>query len=110
MKRARRPRRQWSPEEKNQIVREFERSGLSVSAFAGRQQLSITSLRSWIDRFGAGEPGKAAFVEVKGLLPEDDRGDYHYELTLTSGHKLRLRRGFDSHEVQTLAAALGSHA
>jgi len=43
-------------------------------------------------------------------MPEPDRSEYHYELCLASGHRLRLRRGFDSHEVQALAVALASNA
>jgi transposase-like protein len=112
MKTSKRPRRQWSPEEKSQIVREFQESGRSAHDFCKRQGLAASSLNRWIDHFDAGESGSAAFVELTGLLPQTQaEGDeYHYELTLVSGHRLRLRRGFDSGEVQALAAALVSNA
>ena len=110
MKKSKRTRRQWSPEEKAHIVREFQRSGESISGFARRRQLGVSSLRSWIEMHGEDQAGSAAFVELTGLMPEQDRGEYHYELCLASGHTLRLRRGFDSREVQALAAALASNA
>lgn len=109
MKKSKRPRRQRSSEEKAQIVREYQRSGESISAFTRRRQLGVPTLRSWIETQGV-EQTDARFVELTGLMPESDRDEYHYELCLASGHTLRLRRGFDSREVQALAAALASNA
>ena len=110
MKKSKRPRRQWRPEEKAQIVREYQHSGESISGFARRRQLGVSTLRNWMETHGAEQTGTAAFVELTGLMPEPDRSEYHYELCLASGHTLRLRRGFDSREVQALAVALASNA
>ena len=110
MKNSKRPRRQWSPEEKTQIVLEYQRSGESISGFARRRQLGVATLRSWIDIRCEDQAGSAAFVELTGLMPEQARGEYHYELSLASGHTLKLRRGFDCREVQALSVALASNA
>ena len=110
MNKIKRPRRQWSPEEKAQIVREYQHCGESISGFARRRQLGVPTLRNWIEMHGEDQARSAAFVELTGLMPEQDRGEYHYELCLASGHTLRLRRGFDSREVQALAVALASNA
>ena len=110
MKKSKRPRRQRSSEEKAQLVREYQRSGESISGFAQRHQLGVPTLRSWIDIQGEDQTRSAAFVELTGLMPEQALSEYHYELCLASGHTLRLRRGFDSREVQALAVALASNA
>jgi len=112
MKKSKRPRREWSPEDKAHIVREYQRSGESISGLARRRQLAVSSLRNWIEIRGENQAGSAAFVELIGLMPEPARGEYHYVLSLASGHTLRLRRGFDSREVQAqaLAVALASNA
>ena len=60
--------------------------------------------------YGAAEIGSTAFVELPQVVPDGGKAEYHYELSLSSGHTLRLRRGFDSREVQALAAVLVAHA
>ena len=107
MARTTRPRRRWSDDEKRQIVSEFEQSELPIHGYAKRHDLGESNLRKWIERFGSADSGSAPFVELKGLLSGGDRSEYDYELTLVSGHTLRLRRGFDSGDVQALVAALG---
>lgn len=106
----RRPRRRWSSEEKSEIVREYQRSGDSISEFARHRQVGISSLRSWIEMHSGERVDGAAFVELTGLMPDADRGEYQYEISLASGHTLRLRRGFDSREVQAIVAALAGNA
>ena len=110
MKKSKRPRRQWSPEEKAHIVREYQCSGESISGFARRCQLGVSTLRSWIEIPGEAQAGSAAFVELTGLMPEQSRGEYHNELSLASGYTLKLRCGCDCREVKALAAALAGNA
>lgn len=93
------------------MVREFEGSHESMSGFATRHRIGVSSLRNWI---AARSPGKcedgAAFVELAPLVPDLGRIEYDYEIALAFGHTLKLRRGFDSREVQALVASLSNHA
>ncbi len=111
MKNTKRPRRQWSDEEKQAIVREYRKSDDSISGFARRRDVGLSSLRSWIETIGEDPSVGAAFVELTTMLPREEAGgEYHYELSLRSGHTLRLRRGFDSREAAALAEALTDNA
>lgn len=105
MKNTRRPRRQWSDEEKLLIVREYQQSGDSISGFARRHNVGLSNLRSRIESHGEDRSVGAALVELTAMLPGEEAGECHYELSLISGHTLKLRRGFDSLEAAALVAA-----
>jgi len=84
--RVRRSRDEW-----HQILRRFEKSGLSESAFCRREKISRGTFVEWKRRFCAeGSGAIVPFIEVAPLeTSAPPRGEY--ELTLPGGVLLRWK-------------------
>lgn len=104
-------RRHRTPKEKAEILREHERSGLSLLAFAGKHSLCYASLLRWRcqRRQGASvlaPPNTEAdprFVPVK-IEGEVWSGDY--VLSWTGGRSLKIPRQFETESLRRLLRVL----
>ena len=89
-----------------QRLQQFEKSGLSVSAFCAQQRLSLPSFYAWRRRLRNHVPAVSSdgprFVPIR-LLPAAPP----VELVLPSGAFLRLAPGCDLAFVRSLVDALG---
>ena len=95
-------------------VEEQVRSGLTISAFCRREGISANSFFRWRrvlserGQAGASMPcsaPKGLFAPVSVVSPDDVAP---IELSLSSGHMLRVRPGFDSDTLVRLLALLDS--
>lgn len=105
------PQRHRTAEEKAEILKEYEGSGLSLLAFAGKYGLCYTSLLRWRAR-----PPKGASV----LVPPDTEGDPRfvpvqiesegmmggYVLSWAGGRSLRIPLQFETDSLRRLLAVL----
>ncbi len=89
--RVRRTETQW-----RQILRQYERSGLSAAAFCRRQSLTLSSLRRWQKKLGAESPSitppsddTREFVEV--AMSESPSAFWAIEIEMPDGRVLRMR-------------------
>ena len=104
-------RRQRTPEEKAEILRSHQRSGLSLLAFARKHDLCYASLLRWRFRQGKGisvpvPPDSEAdlrFVPVK-IEGEVLGGDY--VLNWPGGRSLRIPRQFETDSLHRLLTVL----
>ena len=104
-------RRHLTPEEKAEILRAHERSGLSLLAFAGKHGLCYASLQRWRcqQRQGASvlvPPDTEAdprFVPVK-IEAEVWNGDY--VLSWAGGRSLKIPRQFETDSLRRLLTVL----
>lgn len=62
---ARRRRRQWSRGEREQVLRDFQASGLSQDRFAARAQISVGTLRNWIYKPPEADDQSGGFAPVQ---------------------------------------------
>ena len=100
-----------TPKEKAEILREHQRSGLSLLAFAGKHGLCYTSLLRWRRRLDNGanvlEPpdteADPQFVPVKieGEVPGGD-----YVLSWVGGHSLKIPQQFETDSLRRLLTVL----
>ena len=94
------------------VVREQERSGKTVQAFAETRGLSAATLYWWRSELKRGARHSSA-VELN-LAPVTllERGEpvapslVAFEVTLASGHRVRVPSGFDAESLRRLIAAL----
>jgi transposase len=111
----RRSRRSWSVDFKRRVVAEASAPGVSVSAVARRYDLNANQVFNWRRRYG----GAGAFLPVTVLgsepslladrdesAPEGAAGEI--EIALATGHRVRLRGGFDADLVARLLRGLSS--
>jgi transposase-like protein len=104
-------RRHLTPKEKAEILREQQRSGLSVLAFAEKHGLCYTSLLRWRCRQGNGAhvlvppdtEGNPRFVPVK-IEGEVLGGDY--VLSWATGRSLKIPRQFETDSLRRLLRVL----
>ena len=103
--------RHRTPNEKAEILREHQRSGLSLLAFAGKHGLCYSSLLRWRCRPGNGvrvleSPDTEAdprFVPVK-IEGEGLGGDY--VLSWAGGRSLKIPRHFETDSLRRLLTVL----
>jgi transposase-like protein len=109
--RSRASRRYRTPEEKAEILREHQRSGLSLLAFAGKHGLCYSSLQRWRCRQrhearAVAPPDTEAdprFVPVK-IEGEVLGGDY--VLSWAEGKSLKIPREFETDSLRRLLTVL----
>src|SRR5258707_15140050 len=99
------PRDRHKEQEWRRRLRDWQRSGLSVSAFCRRHGLAEKYLYRWRRILAERDAEQAAFVPVR-LLTENGSPDGTLELVLASGRRLRVRRGFDAATLRQLLAVL----
>lgn len=66
---ARRRRRQWSRGEREQMLRDFQASGLSQDQFAAQAQMSVGTLRNWIYQPAGARDQAGGFAPVQIVGP-----------------------------------------
>ena len=104
-------RRHRTPKEKAEILREHQRSGLSLLAFAGKRGLCYASLLRWRCRQGSEASTVAPsdteadprFVPVK-IEGEVLGGDY--VLSWAGGRSLKIPRQFETDSLRRLLTVL----
>jgi hypothetical protein len=89
--RVRRTRSEWQA-----IMREFEKSGLTVTAFCEREEISTSVFSGWKRKFSGSEVLSPGFVELKASgsrsPPVEARSaNGEFELTLPGGAVLRWK-------------------
>ena len=92
-------------------IARFERSGLSIRAFAARDELKAGSLSFWrwklAHRRPAAEPvAPLRFVELTAAKAATVGAAMSYEVALASGRTVRVPSGFDGVELARLVAVL----
>ena len=97
-KQVRRRRVKRSESEWRGIVKRFEGSGLTRSAFCAREGMAGSSLSKWCQQFGSGISSRGHRAEFVEVLPPEDRGASNAalasgeaELALPGGVRLRWR-------------------
>ena len=109
-----RTRRRWSVGFKRQVVAEALAPGVSVAAVAKRYDLNANLVFNWRRRYGGGgvflpvaisEPARPA-PDVTERASECVAGEI--EVALPSGHRVRIRGGFDPELVTRLLRGLSS--
>ena len=107
-------RRRWSVEFKRQVVAEASAPGVSVAAVARRYDLNANLVFNWRRRYGGGgvflpvaisEPARPV-PDVAERASERVAGEI--EVALPSGHRVRIRGGFDPELVTRLLRGLSS--
>ena len=110
----RRTRRHWNVAFKRQVVVEASAPGVSVAAVARRYDLNANLVFNWRRRYGGGgvflpvaisEPARPA-PDVTERASECVAGEI--EVALPSGHRVRIRGGFDPELVTRLLRGLSS--
>ena len=100
--------RRRSRAEAEQLVAEYEASGLSCVEFCRKQGLSLATLARYRKRQTQGSPAAGnRWVEVKecaGRPMLKDGASSGLAVALPSGRRIEIGRGFDAH---TLAQLLG---
>jgi hypothetical protein len=103
-------RRRRSRAEADQLVREFEASGLTRQAFCGGYGLSVAALDKYRRRDGriAGDGSRMVPVEVMGSLvtPAAIEGGSALWLELANGCRIAVGSGFDPATLKRLVAVL----
>ena len=106
------PQRHRTLQEKAEILREHGRSGLSLLAFAHKEQMCYSTLVRWRKRLGqraqsqtaAKVPPSPKFVAIH-LEPELAPGA-SYVLSLSGGRCLKIPPGFESESLRRLLSVL----
>ncbi|MFN2428097.1 MAG: hypothetical protein ABR587_16810 [Candidatus Binatia bacterium] len=96
-----------SREEIAAILDKFDRSDLSVLAFAKREGLAVSTLRLWLSRRGRrpGRPRGPVLVPVHLVGPAAG-DDVVFEVLLAGGRTLRFPRGVPAVELAAVCEAL----
>jgi hypothetical protein len=104
-------RRHRSRAEADQIVGEYEASGLSQAEFCQQRDLSLKTLARYLSRFrkqsaqSREQSTSQRFVAVEVAGPCSGGG---LTVLLSGGLRIEVKRGFDTHTLRQLVAALES--
>jgi transposase-like protein len=103
-------RRRWTVADARAAVAALSASGLSVAAFARRENLQVQRLRRWCERLGREdrrrpEPGEAA-PRVPEVVEIRTRPAAGVEIVLRSGRLLKVAETIDVAALTRLVAAL----
>ena len=93
--------------EADQVVAEYEASGLSQEAFSRQVDIPVKTLARYVTRHrkqhaGGGEPGRWVAVEVGG----HELCGGELAVLLSSGRRIEVKRGFDAGTLRQLVAVL----
>ena len=86
-------------------LRDWRRSGLSVSAFCRRYGVTQNRLYAWRRILAERDAEPAAFIPVH-VLAENTSLDGTLEVLLAGGRRLRVPKGFDAATLRQLLAVL----
>lgn len=102
-------RRRRSRAEVEQLVSEFEDSGLSRTAFCQERGLSLSTLARYRRRHpqpASGEGGAKRWLAVEVVGPRVGGGVSGLAVLLTGGRRIEIGRGFDAGTLRQLVLAL----
>ena len=102
------PRRHRSRAEAEQLVVEYEASGMSRVEFCQKHGLALSTLARYQRRREQGQdegtgPGRWLAVELSGAHPAGASG---LAVVLTGGRRIEVPRGFDAQTLQQLVSLL----
>jgi hypothetical protein len=93
-----------------QLLADYEVSGLTRVEFCRKRGLSLASLDRYRRRHGQSEAvtsNRLVAVEVSGTFAgREDRTNSGVALTLRGGRRIEVRRGFDAHTLMQLLGVL----
>ena len=100
------------------LIDDWQRSGLTRSAFAREHQVGAHLLNYWAKRLGVSKPRPSAgitstdFIQVplvptESTTPSPSAGSPSIEILFPRGVVLRVRPGIDAVFLQTVVTALG---
>lgn len=101
------PRRRRSRAEAEQLVAEYETSGISQEEFCQRHGLALSTLaryRKWRRQQGRDEAGSGRWVAVE-LSPPQPAGS-GLAVVLAGGRRIEVGRGFDATTLRELMSLL----
>ena len=101
-------RRHRSREEIAAILDKFDRSAISVLAFAKRESLAVSTLRLWLSRRGrpSGRRSQSPVLVPVHVLSPAAAEDVVFEVLLAGGRTLRFPRGVGTDELAAVCEAL----
>ena len=102
-------RRRRNREEANQVVAEYEASGMSRQEFCRKHGLAVVTLERYRRRLRKGASGEVGWVavEVKGHQPAVPQGAWSgLALVLPGGRRIEVAAGFDAGTLHELVGAL----
>jgi hypothetical protein len=86
--------RRRSPAEGEELVTQFEHSGLGPRAFCATRSLSVNTLSYWRRKLRGSGVGRSSFVELTPVaVAASASNGWDVELELGAGVVLRVRRG-----------------
>jgi hypothetical protein len=100
-------RRRRSRAEADQVVAEYEASGLSQEVFSGQRDIPLKTLARYVTRSrkqkaGSKESRRWVAVEVAG----HETGGSELAVLLSCGRRIEVKRGFDVGTLRQLVAVL----
>jgi transposase len=87
-------------------LRNWQRSGLSVSAFCRRHGLAEGRFYAWRRILARRDAEQTTFVPVQVITENGFSQDGTLEVVLASGRRLRVPRGFDGATLRQVLAVL----
>jgi transposase-like protein len=101
MQRRTRERRHHTPAQKDRLLAQYRRSGLTQRQFAAKAGIGYSTLTLWLRKAGpASKPPKSAFVAVPNLLATTAAATYR--LRFSGGLSVEVASGFRSEELAAL--------
>ena len=105
MQRSKRVRRRHTPAQKNTLLVEYRRSGLTQKEFATQAGIGYSTLTYWLRKaLSSSKPRKPAFVAVPNLL--SPAAAPTYRLRLAGGWSVEVASGFQPEELASLLRVL----
>jgi hypothetical protein len=103
-------RRYRSRSEAEQLVRDFESSGLTRQQFCARNQVATNTFNRYMQRYG-GRSHKADGLQqlVPVEIVESVVGRVEVVVVLARGRRVEVGRGFDANTLQQVVAALEAY-
>ena len=108
---SKRPRRRYSEADREKILGEYRKSGLSQARFANTTGLCISTLRNWLWKSRESKAGSRSgdLIPVR-LLPghgsTEPAARGLLEIELATGSVIRMSPGFNPNEVRELVKIL----
>lgn len=100
-------RRYRSRSEAEQLVREFQASGLTRGEFCTRSQVAVNTFNRYMQRYGGGPRKQQELVAVEIVEPGAFRAEVI--VVLARGRRVEVARSFDTATLQQVVAALETY-
>ena len=98
--------RRWhTPVQREKILGDYRRSGLSQREFCAQAGIGVSTLQLWQRKRAPSPSSSSGFVEIPNLVPAT-RAKAVYRLHLRNGMVVEIGSGFQSEEVSALLQLL----